>query len=364
MITRRRLLQTSAMAGASLFSRSHLIPRKALVPDNFSDMISIDMLCTSPEIAESAIKNLVAAGMTAAVFDIPLYPREHDGAIREFTRLDKFFREAVWPVTRVLNSADLAHAKKSGKVGIILACQDASILGPASGDFTANLKTFYELGLRVLQLTHNDRTPYGDSFMESRDGGLSNAGRELTSNMNATGVMIDLSHCSRLTLLDAVAASSKPCVVTHAGCKELAATARNKSDEEIKAVANRGGVFGVYDMTTWLTDKPSASLDTVLDHIDHVAHLVGPEHVGFGSDGALDQLDADAEVKRMSPVQANHAGGPSFEWPVRQVRVPELNSPSRLHALAEGLAKRGYSFSEISGIVGGNFARLFQTVCG
>jgi membrane dipeptidase len=364
MISRRRLLQASALAGASLFSRSPLISRKAAEVNNFDGVISIDMLCTSPEITEEAVKNLVMAGMTAVVFDIPLYPREHEGAVREFTRLDKFFRETPWLVSRVLNSADLANAKKSGKVGIILACQDASILGPASGNFADNLKVFYEFGLRVLQLTHNDRTSYGDSFMELRDGGLSNAGRELVSSMNSIGVVIDLSHCSKWTLLDAVAASPKPCAVTHAGCKALAATARNKSDEEIKALASRGGVFGVYDMTTWLTDKPSANLDTVLDHIDHAVHLVGPEHVGFGSDGALDQLDADAELKRMARVQASHAGGPSFEWPVRRVRIPELNSASRINALADGLAKRGYSSADIAGIVGGNFASLFQTVCG
>src|SRR5262249_26232894 len=150
----------------SLFVGNPLISRRAVGTNGFDSMISIDMLCTSPEITERAIKDLVAAKMTAVVFDIPLFPREHEGAVREFTQLDKFFRETAWPVTRVLNSADLARAKKSGMVGFILACQDASILGPASGDFTANLKVFRELGLRVLQLTHNDRTPYGDSFME------------------------------------------------------------------------------------------------------------------------------------------------------------------------------------------------------
>ena len=364
MISRRQFLKTAAAASGASFAGIPAFPPPSATNDAFDTAIAIDLLCMSPEITDTAVESLVASGTTAVVFDIALYPRDYDGAVREFTRLNSFFRDTSWPVLRIKSAADLNRAKQSKKLGLILACQDASILGPASCDFGSNLQMFYQLGLRVLQLTHNDRTPYGDSFMESRDGGLSNAGHDLISSMNSVGVVIDLSHCSRWTLLDAVAASAKPCAVTHAGCKALAATARNKSDEEIKAVASRGGVFGVYDMTTWLTDKPSANLDTVLDHIDHAVQLVGPEHVGFGSDGALDHLDAEAEVKRMAGVQSRHAGGPSFEWPVRHVRVPELNSASRLHALAEALAKRGYTSADIAGIVGGNFARLFKAVCG
>ena len=363
MLTRRSFVSLSAMAGAAALVGG---PRLgfAAAADAYTGATSVDMLCNSPDITDDNVAHLVAAGLTAIVFDIPVYPRDYDGAVKEMARWNSFFVETKLPVLRVEKSADLATAKRDKKLGVILACQDASIVGIGSGDYTGNLEMFHRLGLRVLQLTHNQRTSFADSFMEKRDAGLSRAGEDLVKNMNELGVLIDLSHCSPQTLFDTMALSSKPCVVTHAGCKALAATARNKSDAEIKALGAKGGVFGVYDMTLWLTDKPTADVDTVVDHIDHVAQLIGADHVGFGSDGAVEQLDADAEAKRMAGVQQRWAGGPSFEWPVRHVRVPELNGPGRLRALADALGRRGYKDADIAGIVGGNFARVFQQVCG
>jgi membrane dipeptidase len=372
MLTRRRFLAAGALAGAAtlldaprLFSQSGPASDRADGIDAlYARSLAIDTLSIGDDLTADVVNAVVAAGLTAVVFDIPLYPRDHEGAVNKLAEWNSFFLSTKLPVMRVENSGDLAAAKREKKFGVILACQDASILGAGSADYIASFEMFHRLGLRVLQLTHNNRSAFGDDYMEKHDGGLSYAGAELVGAMNRLGAVVDLSHCSRQTLLDTVALSKKPCMVTHAGCKALAATARNKSDEEIKALGAAGGVFSVYDMTTWLTEQPTASLDTVLDHVDHAAKLIGADHVGFGSDGAIDKLDATAETKRMAQVQKDHAGDPSFEWPVRHVRVPELNSPARLHALAQGLARRGYKDADIAGIIGGNFARLFQQVCG
>jgi len=372
LLTRRRFITASAMTGAAaVFAAPRLFAQTSKASQSGRDIdalyersISVDTLSIGDELTPEMVQAVVAAGLTAVVYDIPLYPRDFLGAVRKLTDLNSFFLDTKLPVMRVENAADLAAAKREKKFGVILGCQDASIVGAGSADYVANFEMFHRLGLRVLQLTHNNRSAFGDDYMEKHDGGLSYAGEGLVKAMNRLGAVVDLSHCSRQTLLDAVAVSKKPCMVTHAGCKALAATARNKSDEEIKALGAAGGVFSVYDMTTWMTDKPTASLDTVLDHIDHAAQLIGADHVGFGSDGAIDKLDAVAETARMAEVQKNNAGGPSFEWPVRHVRVPELNSPARLRALAQGLARRNYKDAEIAGIIGGNFARLFQQVCG
>jgi membrane dipeptidase len=175
-------------------------------------------------------------------------------------------------------------------------------------------------------------------------------------------MLVDLAHCSPQTLFDAVALSSKPVAVTHAGCRKLAPTLRNKSDEEIKALGKNGGFFGVFNMTTWLTNRETASIADVVAHIDHAVQLIGPQHVGFGSDGSLDKHDAEAETQRMARVQqyGTNPGGPSFEWPVRHVRVPELNAPDRLTRLGEALSKKGYRDADVQGICGGNFARVFR----
>jgi membrane dipeptidase len=326
--------------------------------------IHLDALCYHENLSSQAIENAVGGGLTAAVFDIAAYPREYPNAVRELARWSERFNETGGKVIQVRKAEDFERAAREEKLGVVLACQDASILGSSLGDWKNNLRLFHTLGLRVLQITHNNRTHWGDSFMEKRDGGLSRAGEELISEMNRLGMIVDLSHCSPRTLLDAVQVSKQPCAVTHTGCKSLAPTARNKSDEEIRALGKNGGFFGVFNMTTWLTDKPSASLDTVIEHIDHAAQLIGATQIGFGSDGALDQLDAQAETARMARVQKINPGKPSFEWEVRHSRVPELNAPNRLSALAEALARHGYPNDRIEGIVGGNFVRQFQKVCG
>lgn len=226
------------------------------------------------------------------------------------------------------------------------------------------MQEFSDLGLRVLQLTHNEPNVWGTSYLEARQTGLSEAGRALVQKMNELRMAVDLSHCSPQTLYDTLAVSQRPCLVTHAGCRALANTARNKSDAELRALGKQGGFFGVYNMTNWLTSRPSASLDTVIDHIAYAAKLIGPEHVGFGSDGALDLLDAAAELRDLAGMQRAAPGKPGSEWEVRHVRVPELNAPNRLEALAAGLARRSFNTGEIEGFIGGNFLRVFQQVCG
>ena len=332
---------------------------------NFADnRITVDALCYQENFSSQAVENAVKGGLTAAVYDISAFPREYPAAIRELSRWNVRFNDPNEKVVAVRKAADFERARREQKLGIVLACQDASILGSSLGDWKTNINLFHALGLRVLQLTHNARTHWADSFMEKRDGGLSRAGEQLIGEMNKLGIIIDLSHCSRQTLLDVVELSKRPCAVTHAGCKKLAATGRNKSDEEIRALGKSGGFFGVFNMTTWLTDQPTASLNTVIDHIDHAVQLIGAAQIGFGSDGALDQLDAPAETARMARVQKLNAGTPSAEWEVKHVRVPELNAPNRLAALGEGLSKRNYTDAQIKGITGGNFVSLFQRVSG
>ncbi|HYO77562.1 MAG TPA: membrane dipeptidase [Thermoanaerobaculia bacterium] len=323
----------------------------------------IDALCYG-KYSEEAVRNALAGGLTAVVYDIESYPRQYDTAVRELANWQERFAN---PALLLVRSADdIVRAQREKKLGIILGSQDASILGTSLADWRANLGLFHLLGLRVLQLTHNSRTHWADSYMEKRDGGLSRSGEELVKEMNARGFLIDLSHCSPQTLFDTIAVSSKPVTVTHAGCRALAPTWRNKSDEEIRAIGRNGGLFGVFNMTTWLTNRATASIDDVVAHIDHAVQLIGPAHVGFGSDGSLDRHDAEAETKGMARVQqyGSNPGGPSFEWPVRHVRVPELNAPDRLTRLGEALSKKGYSSADVNAICGGNFARVFRAAAG
>ncbi len=311
----------------------------------------------------------IAAGLTGAIVDMSMYPRNFANAVGALNDWNALFRRTP-QLIKVTRGSQIRQAKTEKKFAVVLACQDAAILDASTISVNRrnldNLALFHDLGLRVLQLTHNDRNGVGDAFREKTDAGLSRLGEAVVTAMNELGMLIDLSHCSRLTTLQAIEQSSKPCAITHAGCKALHPTARNKTDEEIRAVARKGGYFGVFNMSLWLTDKQTTSIDDVVRHIDHAVQLAGVEHVGFGSDGPITASPTSAEVALagMRGYYERNKGLPGAETLPYHVNVTELNSVNRLERLAHALGRRGYNDDAIEKIVGGNIARVLAEVIG
>lgn len=312
----------------------------------------------------------VAAGFTAMVMDLAIFPRSFPAAVDSLADWSNAFHQPESGFLKVLRRADLDAARRQKKLGVILACQDASILDVPTGSVNdrnlRNLRFFYDLGLRVLQLTHNERNGIGDTFREKTDAGLSRLGEKVVAEMNTLGMLVDLSHCSDKTTLESIALSRKPCAVTHAGCRALYPTLRNKGDDVIRALADQGGYFGIFNLTLWLTDRDTAGLGEVLDHIDHVVKIGGIDLAGFGSDGPplSDPTPAAERLAGMQAYAQRNLGLPAAETVPKHVLAEELNAPRRLEVLAEGLAKRGYKDDAIEKIVGGNFARVFGAACG
>lgn len=357
------LMQVGAVSAITFYSA--LGHTKTRTPSAPARPVRIDTLCyPTDDLSQKTLENVWQGGLTAVVWDIQKYPRTFDSALSGLGQLNTLTDAADARGMIIRTASDFIKAYQAQKLGIVIASQDAAILGTAFEDYKEHLRLFYKLGLRMLQLTHNGRTPWADTYFSPRDGGLTREGNDLVRLMNQTGMIVDLSHCSRFTLLDTVSVSQKPCIVSHAGCYALAPTARNKTDEEIKAIGKSGGMFCVFGLTNWLTQAPSASIDTVIDHIDHAVQLIGPQHVGFGSDGGLERRDAEEERIGMEKWRQRDVSAPSSEWPFVHVRVPELNAPTRMTALAEGLARRGYSETDVANITGRNFTRLFEAVCG
>lgn len=312
----------------------------------------------------------LTAGLTALVMDLRAYPRNFAAAVEALVDWSSAFHAPDAPLLRVLRGADLGLAKAQKKLGVILACQDASILDAPTGSVDdrnlRKLRFFHDLGLRVLQLTHNERNGIGDTFREKNDAGLSRLGEQVVTEMNALGMLVDLSHCSDRTTLEAIALSTRPVAVTHAGCRALYPTLRNKGDDVLRALAAKGGYFGVYNMTLWLTDKDQAGVDDVLDHIDHAVQVGGIELAGFGSDGQplADPTPPAARLQGMQGYARRNLGLPAAETIPKHVLAEELNTPRRLEVLATGLARRGYKDDAIEKVLGGNFARVFRAACG
>jgi membrane dipeptidase len=193
-------------------------------------------------------------------------------------------------LTQVRTVRQLLEAKEHGRFGIVFGFQDTT---PLEGDLD-NLRIFQDLGVRVVQLTYNVRNLVGDGCLEPANGGLSRFGHAVVERMNDLGMLVDLSHCGQRTTADGIAASRRPVAITHSGCSAVAPHPRSKDDRELRAMADGGGVIGIYLMP-FLSPGRAATADDVLAHIEHAIDVCGEDHVGIGSDLSTTPIDGSEE---------------------------------------------------------------------
>jgi membrane dipeptidase len=239
---------------------------------------------------------------------------------------------------RVNGCTDLTRAKEEKKIGIVLGMQDANHLRNL-----ADVDAFYKMGQRLTQLTYNSENRLGAGCKATADAGLTEFGHAVLARMNILGMAVDVSHCGERTTLDAIAASTKPVLITHSNCKALApGVARCKTDEAIVAAARKGGVIGLTGVRHFVRAKDPVTMEDALDHFDHVVKIAGIEHVGLGSDTDLNGRD--------------RAGTRA------QYDIAGLNHTNRVFELTEGLIRRGYTDAQIGLILGGNFQRALREI--
>ena len=258
---------------------------------------------------------------------------------------------------RVARVADLDEAASGDRVGLIFGVQNSDHFeSPDDVDF------FYGLGQRVSQLTYNARNLIGTGATDRVDGGLSDYGVTIIERMNEVGMAVDVSHCGDRTSLDAFEASKKPVLVTHSNVRALAAGhVRCKPDEVIDAVKKAGSVFGITGVRMFVKADEPTTIEHLLDHFDYVARRIGVEHLGIGSDIDLYGYD-DMPEEDMTRLKSAYTKG---KYHFRdQIDIPEVAHPQRVFDLTEGLIRRGYSDSDIRGILGGNFRRVLEEIWG
>ncbi len=180
---------------------------------------------------------------------------------------------------RIDSAVDLERVNDSGKTGVIIGIQNAQHFRRVD-----DVNFFHAIGQRVSQLTYNSRTRIGSGSTERADGGLSDFGVAVVARMNEIGMAVDVSHCGDQTTLDAFEVSNKPVLVTHSNARALVpGHPRCKTDEAIRSMASTGGVMGITGVRMFVRDREPTTVEHLLDHFDHVAQLVGVEHVGVGS---------------------------------------------------------------------------------
>ena len=253
---------------------------------------------------------------------------------------------------------DLERAKREGKMGLILSFESVEML---EGKLE-RLDLFRNLGVRVMQLSYNRKSPFAAGIMEPAGGGLTPLGKEAVKKMNAIGITIDLSHANAATTADALAASSKPVIMSHAGCAEIHSHPRNKMDDQLRALADKGGVLGVYDLPYLAASPKQPTIDDYMAHMEHALKVMGEDHVGIGSDVGITPFDISpkgmAEFKKEA--EERQKAGVAAPEEDRPVYVVGLNIPRRLEVIADHLLKRGYSVAVTEKILGKNFARVFN----
>lgn len=261
---------------------------------------------------------------------------------------------------QIRTAEDFVTAKKEGKVGVVFGFQNSTMIERS----ISNLDTLYEAGTRWVQLTYNQRNLLGDGCTERTNAGLSDFGIEAVERMNELGIMIDVSHCGRQTTDDGIAFSKTGVSINHSMCEALYKNhPRSKTDAQIKAMANKGGVIGIICLGYMIGPDPGGktTLDTYVDHIDHAVKVAGIDHVGLATDYAIQGLEADGATRENWYEPRLTRFKPSYQvrWPPW---IPELDTTDRFRSVVKVLDKRGYSSGDIEKILGQNWLRYYQEV--
>lgn len=255
---------------------------------------------------------------------------------------------------RIDSAADFDRVKRSGKVGVLLGVQNADHFRTPD-----DVTYFHGLGQRVSQLTYNSRNWIGNGSTERRDEGLSDFGVRIVERMNQVGMAVDTSHCGDRTTLDAFEVSKVPPLVTHSNVRALTpGHPRCKPDEVIRAVGRAGSVFGITGVRNFVRDREPTTVEHYLDQFDYVKRLIGPEHLGVGSDIDLYGYDA-MPPEAYQRLKAGYKDSYAFR---DKIDIEGIDHPKRMYDVTEGLIRRKYTDAEILGVLGGNFRRVLADI--
>jgi membrane dipeptidase len=360
--TAPRLLAKTISSSSKAASGSETAP--ANIAALYKNAIVIDSLCSpldiTPPIKADVLASVRQSGITAVNCTVSQSTFEDTvDNISGFHELIDHYPDAFLIVRR---HADLARAKRENKIGIMFGFQYTSFFESDP----ERIDIFRRLGVRIMQLTYNNRSIFGDGCLEPGNAGLSKAGISLVKKMNAIGVAVDLSHSGYRTTSEGIAASTKPVLITHAGCAAVYAHPRNKPDEILKSLADRGGYCGVYLMPYVVASPTIPTREHVLDHIVHAINVCGSDHVGIGSDGSIEKTILTSEQKATfdKDIARRKELGIGAPGEDRYPYVPDLNGPDHMEVIASELAKRGQPSPVIEKVLGANFQRVIGDIWG
>jgi membrane dipeptidase len=325
----------------------------------------IDTLCSpfldldgSP--GDELLRAIRQSGVTAV--NCTISQRTFDETLGNLASLEALVEKFPDTFAMVRKHSEIAGAKRDKKLGILPGFQYTGFFEQEPD----RIELFRKLGVRIMQLTYNNRSVFGDGCLEPGNAGLSKAGIAAVKKMNEIGVAVDLSHSGYRTTSEGIAVSSKPVLISHSGCAAVYGHPRNKPDEILKALADRGGYFGVYLMPYLVASPTVPTRQHVLDHLLHAINVCGADHVGIGSDGSMQTVELtaaqkaefDADITRRKKLGIGAPGEDRYPY------VPDLNGPDHMEIIAEELARRGQPSAVIEKVLGANFQRVLGEIWG
>ncbi|HSF15553.1 MAG TPA: membrane dipeptidase [Vicinamibacteria bacterium] len=277
-----------------------------------------------------------------------------DEALQAIEAYDRHIQEHSEYLSMATSVEDVDRAVERGRLAIFYQFQNST---PLQKDLD-RVDHFYELGVRSIQLTYNYQNYVGSGCRERDNRGITTFGIELIERMNARGMLIDTSHASMATMADAIETSKQPIIVSHTACESVHHHVRNTTDENLRRLADKGGLVGICQIRPFLTMATSENLGAYFDHIDHAVNIAGIDHVCIGSDRDHRVIeDTPEEIRKLQEEE-----GPQFQpddWPLY---ISELNGPRRMEVVVAGLSRRGYSDDAIEKISSKNLYRLYSEV--
>jgi membrane dipeptidase len=291
-----------------------------------------------------------------------------EASVRAIAQAYAFIGALEGDLVPVLTAADIERVYATGKHGLILDFQNTTPFG----DDPSRVALFYNLGIRMVQLTYNLQNLVGDGCTETYQGGLTYFGREIVGVLNELRILVDVSHSSEQVGWDALDASSAPIVVSHSASKTIAHHDRGKTDALAKAVADRGGYFGVAVIPGFISNQPNVTLDDLCRHVEHLVRTIGIDHVGIGTDKAgppSARTGSLIEFPRAMPARR----GAAFDWIGFRLEEHRLTSDFAIEGyesfadwpnVTMALARWGFNEEELRKLLGLNFLRVFRDVVG
>ncbi len=363
-ISRRDMLR-GAGAGSLVLALTSANGRTAGAAQGRYDMLFIDALGgTGTDEASFAAVEKSGVNMLDTTLGARGKPTfTYAAAVRDLAYWHGQFTRHSDRLMHVKSSGDILEARRSGRLGVMLGFQNATHLGRD----LQNVEFFYNLGIRQIQLTYNTVNSLGAGCAARNDVGLTHFGVQVVKKMNELGMIVDLSHTGKRTGLDTIELSPVPVLFTHSNCRALCDNPRCKDDEQIKTLAARGGVMGITTVNFFVSKKDRSTAEDFFRHIDHVADLVGIDHVGIGSDSLI--AGWRSAMPNEEAFWAAHEDflGIDFQ-PEVDVRWPpfieELDVPEKMYIIADGLQKRGYTSADIEKVMGLNMMRVYREVLG